>query len=46
MTNKELQELLKRYPDDAKVVFDGALFEYVIRKVHYYRHLKKIKLGD
>lgn len=46
MTNKELQEALKQYPDDAEVVFGGVLFDYDIRKVHYDMWSMIIKLDD
>lgn len=46
MTNKELQEALKQYPDDAEVVFGGVLFDYGIREIYYHWPLKKIKLED
>lgn len=36
MTNKELQEKLKRYPDDANVLYsDGILFEADVCDVEY-----------
>ncbi len=45
MTNKELQEELKKYPDEAHVLIYGTLFENTTREIDYIspnvkRHIK------
>lgn len=50
MTNKELQQILKQYPEDAPVVLEGFQDYYLdpysadIREVFYDKHNKTIQI--
>lgn len=48
MTNKELQQILKQYPDEAPVILEGYQDEYLdsspVSEVFYDKHNKIIQL--